>query len=128
MPTDEGNQGRIDVYVSPGATWNFAGEWMASLDVRVKTFSHVVNGNAQLELPVVVELGIGRLFHLERGFDEATAPSSAGGGASGSVGGNPLAGADRRAAGDVLDVVQNGELAPLEPAPGKWTVFDFWAS
>ena len=29
--------------------------------------------------------------------------------------------------GDVLDAVNDGELGPLTPVPGKWTVFDFWA-
>jgi thiol-disulfide isomerase/thioredoxin len=106
VPAEDGNQGRTDVYVGPGATWNFAGEWMVSADVRVRAFSHVVN--AQLDMPVVLEFGIGRLFHLEPGFNEPeqAAPPGA----------------------DVIDVVQAGELSDLRPPPGKWTVFDFWAS
>jgi thiol-disulfide isomerase/thioredoxin len=108
VPTDDGNQGRTDVYVAPGVTWNFSGEWMVSADVRIRAWSHVVN--AQLDMPVVLELGIGRLFHLEQGFDEpgkSTGPSATN--------------------ADVLDVVQAGELVDLSPVVGKWTVFDFWA-
>ena len=106
VPSDDGNQGRTDLYLAPGVTWNFSGEWMVSADVRVRAWSHVVN--AQLEMPVVLSVGLGRLFHLEDGFDEP-----AKGGAASTA--------------DVIDVVQAGELAELKPAPGKWTVFDFWA-
>jgi thiol-disulfide isomerase/thioredoxin len=28
----------------------------------------------------------------------------------------------------VLDIVQHGEAIRLDTVPGKWTVFDFWAS
>jgi thiol-disulfide isomerase/thioredoxin len=106
VPTGDGNQGRTDVYLAPGVTWNFAGEWMVSADVLVRAYSHVVN--AQLDMPVVLNLSIGRLFHLEQGIDEpARTPGES--------------------AGDVLDLVQAGELAELAPVPGKWTVFDFWA-
>jgi hypothetical protein len=63
IPLEDGNQGRTDLFVGPGVTWNFAGEWMLSADAHVRAFSHVVN--AQLDMPVVVELGIGRLLHLE---------------------------------------------------------------
>ena len=106
VPTEDGNQGRTDLYVAPGVTWNFAGEWMLSADVRVRAYSHIVN--AQLDLPVVLEIGVGRLFHLEQGFDELPKPSAS-------------------STADVLDAVQAGELAELKAAPGKWTVFDFWA-
>ena len=106
VPSDDGNQGRTDLYLAPGATFAF-GDWSVSADVRARVLSQVVN--AQLEMPLVVELSVGRLLHLEQGRDEAPA------GAAGSAG------------GDVLDVVQAGELADLVPASGKWTVFDFWA-
>jgi thiol-disulfide isomerase/thioredoxin len=77
---------------------------MLTADVRVRAWSHVVN--AQLEMPVVLELGLGRLFHLEQGFDEPAATA---------------------AGADVLDAVRAGEAAELAAVPGKWTVFDFWA-
>jgi thiol-disulfide isomerase/thioredoxin len=107
VPSEDGNQGRTDLYVAPGATWNFSGDWMLSADVRVRAFSHVVN--AQLEMPVVLELGIGRLLHLEQGADDHEEQGAT-------------------SAADVIDVVQRGELADLHGVPGKWTVFDFWAS
>ena len=103
VPQSDGNEGRTDLYLAPGLTWNFAGEWMLSADVDLRVYSHTVN--AQLDLPVVLQLGIGRLFHFEQGFAEAPTPPGA----------------------DVLDVVQAGELAPLEAAPGRFTVIDFWA-
>lgn len=104
VPAEDGNQGRTDLYFAPGVTWNFSGEWMLSADVRVRAFSHTVN--AQLDMPVVLEIGLGRLLHLERDASEH-GPD------------------DTRA--DVVDAVQAGELAELRPAAGKWTVFDFWA-
>jgi thiol-disulfide isomerase/thioredoxin len=103
VPTDDGNQGRTDVYVGPGVTLPFADDWSVSIDVRARVYGHAVN--AQLDLPVVVEVSIGRLFHLDRGrHEEAEA-----------------------AGGDVVAVVENGDAVRLEPVPGKWTVFDFWA-
>jgi thiol-disulfide isomerase/thioredoxin len=141
VPSDDGNQGRTDLYVAPGLTWNFAGEWMVSADVRVRAYSQVVN--AQLDMPVVLELGIGRLFHLESDRSAAGGSargplvgesdrSAAGGSARGPLVGEqgfdePPQSAAAAQGGDVLDLVQAGELAELAPAPGKWTVFDFWA-
>jgi thiol-disulfide isomerase/thioredoxin len=103
VPTEDGNQGRTDVYVGPGVTIPFAEDWSVSLDVRARVYGHAVN--AQLDLPIVVEVSIGRLFHLESGrHDEADVTGA-----------------------DMVDVVDSGEAVPLEPVPGKWTVFDFWA-
>lgn len=62
--------------------------------------------NAQLSMPVVLELSLGRLFHFESGaHEDEHSPSVL----------------------DVVDVVREGELAPLVAVQGKWTVFDFWA-
>jgi thiol-disulfide isomerase/thioredoxin len=105
VPVEDGNRGRTDLYVSPGATIPFANDWSISLDVRVRAASRVVG--AQLEMPVVLQLSVGRLAHLERNADQAH-------------------GAD--ASGDVRDVVSAGEEATLAPVPGKLTVFDFWAA
>jgi hypothetical protein len=63
VPSADGNQGRTDLYVGPGVSWNFSGEWTLNADLRIRAWSHVVN--AQLDMPVVLQLGIGRLFHLE---------------------------------------------------------------
>ncbi len=104
VPHEDGNQGRTDFYVGPGLTWTFARDWSVSADVRIRAWGQTVN--AQLSMPVVLELSIGRLFHFERGGHEDAPGSNA---------------------ADVEDVVRGGELAPLGPVAGKWTVFDFWA-
>ncbi len=109
VPTEEGNLGRTDLFVGAGATLPFATDWSVSLDVRVRAWGQVVG--AQLEMPVVVALSIGRLFHLEDSMeDEHAAPDVV-----------------PPASGDVEDLVHDGELAVLAGVPGKWTVFDFWA-
>ena len=106
VPTTDGNQGRTDLFLGPGVTIPIGGEWSVSIDLRGRVWGQTVN--AQLSLPLVVEISIGRLFHLERDRDEAHPATS------------PTA--------DVLDVVRAGEIAPLRPVSGKVTVFDFWAS
>ena len=105
-PVDEGNRGRTDLFVGPGMTLPFLDDWSVSLEVRVRVWGQLVG--AQMSLPVVVDLSVGRLFHLERTRSEP----------------EPIASAKR---GDVEDIVAAGEAAPLTPVPGKWTVFDFWA-
>lgn len=105
VPTDDGNQGRTDLFVGPGVTIPFLNDWSVSLDVRARVYGHAVN--AQLNMPLVVELSVGRLFHFEEGFTETE--------------GVPTSTAD------IVDVVHAGEEAPLVSVPGKWTVFDFWA-
>jgi thiol-disulfide isomerase/thioredoxin len=113
VPTDDGNQGRTDLFVGPGLTVPFGGDWSASLDLRVRAYGHTVN--AQLDLPVVLDLSVGRLLHLERGAHGAgEGPAAA-------------AGADRQTA-DVADAVTAGEAVPLAHVHGKWTVLDFWAT
>jgi len=77
-----------------------------SIDLRGRVWGQTVN--AQLSLPILLEVSIGRLFHLERDVVEAHAVTS------------PTA--------DVQDVVKEGEAVPLVPVPGKVTVFDFWAT
>jgi hypothetical protein len=67
VPVIDGNQGRTDLFVSPGVTWNFRGEWGAILDVHLRAHGHATN--AQLDLPAVVELGVGRLFHFEEDLE-----------------------------------------------------------
>ncbi|MBX5481289.1 MAG: thioredoxin family protein [Myxococcaceae bacterium] len=111
VPTDDGNQGRTGLYVGPGITIPFARDWSAAIDLRLRAYGHTVN--AQLDLPVVVELSIGRLLHLE------------GGGAEGH--GRDVGEVATPIHGDVADLVTHGEAAPLPAALGKWTVIDFWA-
>lgn len=108
IPHEDGNQGRTDLYLSPGVTWNFATDWSASADLRVRAWGHVVG--AQLNLPIVAQLSVGRLLHLESDEEAVHGP-----------------GEDDEDHVDVEDVVTNGEAKPLEPVAGKVTVFDFWA-
>lgn len=105
MPTDDGNQGRTDLFVGPGVTIPFLNDWSVSLDVRARVYGYAVN--AQLNMPVVVEVSLGRLFHFEDGFAETERGSTS--------------------TADIVDAVHAGEEAPLVAVPGKWTVFDFWA-
>lgn len=106
VPTTDGNQGRTDLFVGPGITLPLGGDWGMSIDVRGRVWGQTVN--AQLSLPLLVEISIGRLFHLERDTAEAHPANSP--------------------AADVQDIVEQGEAVPLEPAGGKVTVFDFWAT
>jgi hypothetical protein len=107
VPTDDGNQGRTDLLVGPGITVPFAGDWNLTFDVGVRAYGHTVG--AQLDMPVVLSVSVGRLFHLEKGKHvEPLVPGAT--------------------EGDVADAVLHGEAAPLTPVSGKWTVFDFWAT
>src|SRR5262249_45320256 len=100
-------QGRSDLYVGAGVTLPFAGDWSLSVDLNGRLWG--VARNAQLDLPLVVQLSLGRLFHFEGGErDEETSASEPN-------------------AADVEDAVAHGEAVALLPARGKWTVFDFWA-
>lgn len=107
VPTDEGNRGRVGLYLGPGVTASF-GDWSVSLDVRARLLSRALG--EQIDLPILAQVSLGRLVHLESD-EELFHPA-----------GDPVG-----ESGDVLDVVLAGELAPLVPAAGKWTVFDFWA-
>ena len=108
VPVEDGNLGRTDLYVGPGVTVPFGADSTASIDVNVRAYGRATG--AQLDMPVVVSLSVGRLFHLERGAHDDD-------GDHGAVGGG----------GDVQDAVTAGEERALLPVPGKWTVFDFWA-
>lgn len=104
VPTEDGNQGRFDLYLSPGVTWKVGNDWTVSLDAQLRV-GGAVKG-AQLQQPLIVTLDVGTLLHLED--DRVDAPL-------------PVVGAD------VADLVTAGEAAPLTPVAGKWTAFDFWA-
>ena len=68
VPTEDGNRGRTDVLVGPGFTLPFGRDSSASLEIGFRVYGRAVG--AQLEMPIVVSLSIGRLFHLERGEHE----------------------------------------------------------
>ncbi len=103
LPVEDGNLGRTDLFIGFGITVPFAGDWSASVDLSTRAWGQAAG--AQLDLPVVLQLSIGRLLHLESTSHEEAVGSGI----------------------DVVDAVSNGEAAALEPVPGKWTVFDFWA-
>ncbi len=105
VPTEDVNQGRTDLFAGPGMTIPFLQDWSMSVDVRARVFGYTVN--AQLNMPVIVSVSIGRLLHLENGFDEAPVEASSTAG--------------------VTEAVSAGEATPLTNVEGKWTVFDFWA-
>lgn len=107
IPDEDGNRGRTDLLLGPGITVPFGTDYSASLDVAVRVYGHAVG--AQLDMPVVVSVSVGRLFHLESGQHVEPLPPGA-------------------RDGDIEDSVLHGEAAPLLPVPGKWTVFDFWAT
>ncbi len=108
VPLEDGNQGRVDLFLGPGVTVPFADDWSVSVDVRARVFGRAVN--AQLELPLMVEVSLGRLLHLEGDEHEHHEDEESG--------------ADQ---GDVADLVHAGEEVALTGVAGKWTVFDFWA-
>ena len=114
VPAEDGNQGRTDLYAGPGITISLGNDWTFSFDARGRFYGRAKN--AQLELPLVLEAGIGTLFHLESGAHEEEGDAH-----SDEHGHEP-------AQGDVSDLIQNGEAKPLTPVTGKWTVFDFWAT
>lgn len=107
VPNNDGNQGRSDVFLGPGVTLPFATDWTVSLDAQAHAWGHVVG--AQLSMPVVLAVSIGRLFHFEPNGDSDL-------------------GAALATTADVASVVEHGEVASLTPVPGKWTLYDFWAT
>lgn len=109
VPLYEGPRGYQAGARATEGTIPFAGDYSVSFDVQARVYGYTFN--AQLSLPVVVEVSIGRLFHLESNrTDFAPVPESIPSGAA-----------------DTVDVVQSGELKPLAAVSGKWTIFDFWA-
>ena len=106
VPTEDGNQGRTDVFLGPGITLPFAQDWSLSIDLRGRIYGHAVN--AQLSFPVLLGISVGRLFHLEQGREETSVPPPE----------QPI---------DFADIATHGEATPLIAAKDRWTVFDFWA-
>lgn len=74
VPTEDGNRGRSDLYVGLGVSVPFLEDWSMSLDLRGRAWGQVVG--AQLDMPLVVELSIGRLLHFEGSEESEAAPSS----------------------------------------------------
>ncbi|HEU5058714.1 MAG TPA: thioredoxin family protein, partial [Kofleriaceae bacterium] len=120
---DDGNRGRVDVLASAAIGRSLGAGIDGFLGVKVPVYTHVVGG--QLEYPVVIELGVSRLFELggheeeEHGHshEEEHSHAEEAPPAGGVVG-----------AADVVDLTDTGEAVELDPVAGKVTVFDFWAT
>jgi len=98
VPTDEGNEGRVDVLAGASAAWRASRRLAVALDLKLPVYSHVVG--SQLDYPIVVGLGVSGSFDVlgspsYAGLDEASLPTGGG--------------------------------EPLVPVAGKVTVFDLWA-
>jgi thiol-disulfide isomerase/thioredoxin len=116
---DDGNRGRVDVLAAAAVGRSLGAGIDAFVGVKVPVYTHVVGG--QLEYPVVIELGVSRLFELgghedehEHGDEHEDGEAAGGGEAMG--------------APDIADLTQTGEAVELDPVAGKVTVFDFWAT
>ncbi len=112
--TDDGNRGRVDVLAGAAVEHVIGGGFTGFLGAKVPVYTHVVGG--QLEYPVIIELGVARLFEIGGHHDDA--------GDAHEVTETPVAGVG---APDIADVSTNGEAVELDPVAGKVTVFDFWA-
>lgn len=149
---DEGNQGRVDLLASVGASWRFGETWSVSLSAKIPAYVYVKN--AQLSYPLVGMLGLATVFdfgdghsHSHEGDDEHDHGDHEGGGdehGSGhgdehGAGGAHGAADDHDHAGahegtspapgiDVVELARAGEAVDLVPVAGKVTVFDFWAT
>ncbi len=103
VPTEDGNQGRFDLYAGLGAQARVGDFWVAT-SVRTPLYSYIVGG--QLELPVVAELAFGGGLALwEEAADKPAKPEVIG--AEGA---------------DVADT------ATPEPVPDRVTIVDYWAT
>ena len=60
----EGNLGRTDLMLDTAISLRFAGPWSATLSARLPIYSYAIG--AQLNTPVIAELGIARSFDLVR--------------------------------------------------------------
>jgi thiol-disulfide isomerase/thioredoxin len=114
--TDDGNRGRVDVLASAGAEHTIGGGFTGYLGAKIPVYTHVVGG--QLEYPIVVELGVARLFEIGGHHDEAAAHREEA---------PPPPAATAGGAPDIADAATSGEAIELDPVAGKVTVYDFWA-
>ena len=113
--TDEGNTGRTDLLAGLEATWRVTDDWHLGASLKIPVYTHVQGG--QLESSVFVGVSVGTQLHLFEGdehhhdhHDHAAEPPA------------DWTGLDMR------EVSRDGSVVPLDPVPGKITVFDFWAT
>jgi thiol-disulfide isomerase/thioredoxin len=133
VPTDDGNQGRVDVMIAGGFSWKVAGPLSVNAMLKVPVITHVVGG--QLDMPAILELGASWSFgspprplppeedhdhghehdeheHEHGEHDEHDEH-------------------DEHADTTGLDIAELPEPAPgveLAPVPGKMTIIDVWAT
>jgi thiol-disulfide isomerase/thioredoxin len=118
---DDGNRGRVDVLAAAAVGRALGAGFNGFLGVKVPVYTHVVGG--QLDYPVVIELGVARMFELgghhddEAGHAHGDHHEETDAGAGGGLG-----------APDIVDLTDTGEAVELDPVAGKVTVFDFWAT
>ncbi len=116
---DDGNRGRVDVLAAAAVGRSLGAGFDGFVGAKVPVYTHVVGG--QLEYPVVVELGVSRLFELG-GHEESEHGHEQGDEHGAEAGGDGSMGAP-----DIADLTDSGEAVELDPVAGKVTVFDFWA-
>jgi thiol-disulfide isomerase/thioredoxin len=117
--TDEGNLGRTDVLTGLETTFRLTDDWHVGATLKVPVYTHVQGG--QLDASVFVGLSVGTSIHLLEEDDEHHHEGEDHDHAheTGPVDWTGL---------DKLDITNDGSAVPLEPVPGKITVFDFWAT
>lgn len=155
--TEEGNQGRIDAMLAGAVTWTAVPRLTVDLAVKIPLYTHVVGGQldwpAIVELGAAWSFGGARGARAEEdehahegehdhdhgggehahehGEDEHDGHEPGGDAHEHGEGGHDHGGEAAHAldtsGADVADVGKNGERVDLVPAPGKLTIFDFWA-
>ena len=151
VPTEDGNQGRLDLLASTAVTWRVSPALAVHVEVKVPFFTHVVGG--KLRYPVILGLSLATNFdllgkaaaageaaeHAHHHHDhdhDAGAHDDHDAGAHDEHGDTGSASAPAPAAApappdwtgaDVASVADAGEAVDLVPVPGVVTVFDFWA-
>ena len=129
-PTDDGNQGRADLFADLGGSAGVGDGWSLTAGVKIPLWTHVVGG--QLDFPAIFEIGLLRTLELGQAHEAHAHAEGEGRDEHEGHGHEGHEHADAPPADwtglDVVAVAPDGEAVDLVPAPGKITVFDFWAS
>jgi thiol-disulfide isomerase/thioredoxin len=120
---DEGNQGRVDLLASAGASWRIGESWSISLSAKLPVYVYVKN--AQLSYPIVGMVGLTTVFDFGDGHSHGDEHDHGDGHGDH---GDAAAGEAPGPGDDVVEVAREGAAVDLVPVPGKVTVFDFWAT
>ena len=113
--TDEGNIGRTDVLAGAEVTVRVNDDWHVGASLKVPLYTHAEGG--QLAASPYVGLSVGTHFHLFEGHGHPHDHAAD----------VPVTPGDWTGL-DMHEVSSDGSVVPLTPAPGKITVFDFWAT